>query len=128
MRRQGWIFLGIVLVADCAPFGAFAQKIDDGTRCADVIAIITIPQPDKQQVLAIEEYIKSLFNLMDTSNVGQGDPAVIAPMSEQGRNNAVDSAMAGCGEHPANTLRESTVQVYEHLKDVRRAMGVDPGK
>lgn len=108
------------------PIGAVAQAIDDGTTCAAVQAIIGIAQPDKVKVQAVNDYVLSTLSTLDGTYVARGDPGIIAPMSDEGRNNTIKMVILWCGEHPEDTLRQRTAQIYPGMKGRAEDMGIDP--
>jgi hypothetical protein len=128
MTKQVWLCLAFVLGTSMQPSGAIAQIASDATSCAGARAIMEAPQPTKEDLIAIGDFVKSVLYLMDNINTTKGDPAIIGPMSEEARNDVVDLVMERCAKQPVEMLRDTTVQVYADLKASRKATGTDPAK
>ena len=128
MKKPGWLFIGLVLAVSMPPSGAMAQTINDATSCAAARAMMEAAQPKKEDLVAIGDFVKSVLYLMDNINATKGDSAIIAPMSEDARNNVVDLVMTRCAEQPLQMLRDTTVQVYADMKASRKATKADPAK
>ena len=93
------------------------------TTCAAVQAIIGIAQPDKVKVQAVNDYVLSTLSTIDGTYVARGDPGIIAPMSDEGRNNTIKMVILWCGEHPEDTLRQRTAQIYPGMKGGQKTWG-----
>ena len=110
---QRWKVFRFALAASMLAAGAHAQDVDDKTTCAAVRAVLDAPEPDKMQIRAIGKYVDQALSVIDQSYAENGDPAIIARMSDEGRNGTIAMVTAWCGNHPEEPLSRAVADVSD---------------
>ncbi len=95
---------------------AIAEPIGNQTTCMTVSAIMGPPQLSKREVDAVAKYVEAALMMIDEAHVANGEPSILARISEHGRGNIVAAVADRCREHPEETLLASVMAVYDGLK------------
>jgi hypothetical protein len=103
--------------------GAFAQTIDDETKCAVVAKIMDGPSQDKQKVDEMIGYIISTMGTLDHAYGLKGRPEIIPQMTEDGRTGIALIVASRCRSQGGMTIEDMALQTYVAVRAMKSGLG-----
>jgi hypothetical protein len=123
MRLLGNLIICVAL--SFTGFGvAFAQAIDDETRCVVVAKIMDGPSQDKQKVDEMIGYIISTMRALDHAYGLKGRPEIIPQMTEDGRTGIALIVASRCRSQGGMTIEDVALQTYGAVRAMKSSLGL----
>lgn len=129
----GLVLLGLLLTLVAANQQGATERaavsqprtsVEDMT-CGEVRGILDAANSDKSRMRAIIDATDRIYAALDAERAGAGRSRIYARMSADGRLTTQAMATARCERHPAETLRQAAVAVYEGRESLGRSLGLD---
>lgn len=111
----------IVAAALLASPLAHAQEITDKTPCNMLLAAIDSEKSDRIRPFKI--YIFNTMEDLDSKHTQQGDPGIMAQLSDEGRVNMAVVTVFHCRSYPKMTVYNSAAFVYRGIRDLQLELG-----
>jgi hypothetical protein len=109
--------------------GAFAQIIDDDTKCKTIEKIIYTPSPDKERVKEVLEYIIQTMRALDRLHGLKGKTEIFPKMTEDSRSAMALVVADRCRSYSGLTVADTAIETYETFRAVKASLGLSkPGR
>lgn len=105
---------------------AFAQNIDDDTKCGTLVAFTQDSSSGETKAKEAARYIEETMRALDRLHAQQGKAEIIPRMTEEGRSSLVQAVVIRCHERHAITVADTAVETYEAVR--AGGGGVGPNK
>ena len=99
-------------------------QISGRTPCSYVVEVYD--REDRENAQKIGAIIDQIMALRDQAYVSQGQSSVLQPLSEEGRGTVGVMPVEFCRKHPASTLERQTIDAYDGVRGMNKAMGTIP--
>jgi hypothetical protein len=117
--------LAISALLTFAGSGAFAQTIDDDTKCGVLVAVTRDSSTGETAAKEAARYIEETMRAIDRLH-GQGGKAEILPqMTEESRSSLVQTVMMRCHDRQAVTVADTAIETYEAVRSAGAEFGLD---
>jgi hypothetical protein len=118
------ILMSIPLVASIAATGsaAIAAEVTDRTPCS--VAVKAFDDKDMEAVREVGLFIENTMQDLDFKHTDNGEPGIMAGMTDHSRSNAVGAAVGFCRQHPRATIYNEAASAYDGLRDIEMQFGV----
>ncbi len=112
------VLIGIIAYAVLAFFGthAFAQVIDDDTKCASIDNIVQTTSPDQQKVKEIVDYIVETMRALDRVHGRNGKLEIFPQLTEDGRSALALIVTDRCRTRGSLTVADTAIETYEAIR------------
>jgi hypothetical protein len=110
--------LFVCLILSFAGSRAFAEAIDDDTRCGSVEALFGA-SADRDKLRDVLDYVLQTMRSVDHAHGLKGSPEILPQMTEEGRSAVALIVVRRCRDRAGVTLADTTIETYEAI----RAMG-----
>jgi hypothetical protein len=117
MRREA-LFLGLFAVLGSV---ALAAEITERTPCS--VAIKAWNDKDIDAVRDVGLFIENTMQDLDFKHTDNGEPGIMAGMTDQGRASAVVAAVGFCRQHPKATIYNEAASAYQGLREIGMQFG-----
>jgi hypothetical protein len=107
-------------VSLCFAAHAMGAELTDQTRCVDAIKRFDPPQTGLGE---LADYIKNVMELLDRKHTEDGEPGIIAQLSDDGFWNLVGSTTVWCRDHPRQTVYNAAAFVYTGTRELELELG-----
>ncbi len=104
--------------------GAFAQTIDEDTKCGTVEKIMESPSLDKQRVREVVNYILQTMQAVDRVHALKGKNEILTQMTGEGRSSVALIVTDRCHSHRDLTLADTAVETYEAIRAMRASLAL----
>ena len=114
------ILLGIVAFPALVSVAA-AADVNDQTRCP--VATKAFDDKDMTAIREIGLYIANTMRDLDLNHTDNGEPGILAQMTDEARATAVVAAIEFCRQHPRATIYNEAGAAYDGLRDMELELG-----
>lgn len=90
------------------------------TRCVDAIKMF---DPPSTGLIEVVNYIKNVMETLDSKHTENGEPGIIAQLSDEGFKTLVATTTVWCRDHPRQTVYNSAAFVYTGAREMELEMG-----
>jgi hypothetical protein len=104
---------------------AFAQVIDEDTKCGTVEAIMSAPSPDNQKVREILDFTLQTIQALDRSHRLRRQIEILPQMTVDGRTSVALIVADRCRSRTGITLADTAVETYEAIRTMRTSLGLN---
>jgi len=105
--------------------GAFAQALDEDTKCGVIEKISNDPSANPQRVRDVAQYILQTMQAVDRAHGAEGKPAIFSQMTEEGQSLLAIVAMKRCRGRSEVAVADIAIETYEAIRTIRGALGYD---
>lgn len=98
-----------------------AADIDDHTPCSVAVTAFDGNHPD--DVSDVATYIVNTIQKLDEDHVDNGEPGILAQMSDQGEEALDSAAVVYCRQHPKSTIYNQAAEAYRGVRDMEMELG-----
>jgi hypothetical protein len=107
---------------------AHAAEITEKTRCSEFVAASDVNDraSNASNLAKLREYYLFMGNVMDgldIDHIQNGQPGIMASLSDDGRSNLVATAAVQCRNHQNMTIWNSAALVYRGVRDMEMQFG-----
>ncbi len=103
--------------------GAFAQAIDDDTKCEALEAFSEGPFPGDAMTNAAAGYIEETMRALDRLHGRNGRVEIFLRMTEEGRTSLVQTVISRCHRRQAITVADTAIETYQAARAVGPSFG-----
>ena len=100
---------------------AIAADITERTPCS--IAIKAWDNKDRDTVREVGLFVENTMQDLDSNHTDNGEPGIMADMTDHGRASAIAAAMGFCRQHPKATIYNEAASAYQGLREMERQLG-----
>ena len=111
----------IIVAAVLASLPAHAQEVTDTTSCTVLVAAVDSEARDRVRLFMV--YILNTMEKMDSKHTEQGEPGIMAQLSDNGRVNMAAATSVHCRDYPKMTIYNSAAFVYRGIRDMQLEFG-----
>ena len=111
----------LTVSAHAGPTPAFSQRIDDHTGCQ--VAIQAWNSSNVAVASAISEFIRNDFQIFDANHTNNGEPGILAGMTDRTMATMVAGVIGYCRLSPKATIYNESYQVYDGLRGIALQFG-----
>ncbi len=104
---------------------AFAQVIDDETKCATATKIIDDPSSDDRKVREVVGYITTTMRALDRAHGLKGRAEMFPQMTEEGQAGIALVAASRCRGQDRVTIEDVALQTYEAVRAMQGSLGLN---
>lgn len=101
---------------------ALAFDVDAHTSCSVVPA--ALQKQDQEAIEAIGNYVENTMDEMDLKHTENGDPGIMAQLSDDGLKHFIATSLAYCDAHPKSSIYNAAAFVYRGMRDLEMQFGV----
>jgi hypothetical protein len=117
LKRTALIFSVLFLLSNRAE----ALTLTDKTHCN--VAVQPFENNDTEGALEVMIFIKNTMEALDSIHTDNGEPGVIANLSDDGFSHIALAAVENCREKPKTTIHDSAAFVYMGLRELEFSVG-----
>ncbi len=99
----------LMFAAPCA----FAQGIDDDTKCEALEALSQAPSGGGGRLKEAAGYIQETMRALDRLHGHKGKAEILTQMTDDGRSSLVQTVVSHCHERQAVTIADTAIETYE---------------
>ena len=97
---------------------------DDKTACFVVKQAMDDKHRDQPTVSAALIYIENVFDRLDSGHTEEGEPGIMAKLSDEGLTKLAITAAVQCTHYPKKRVFDAAAGVYRGVRDFQKEMGV----
>ncbi len=101
---------------------AFAQIVDDDTKCAAIENIIQNPSPDKQKVKEVAEYIVETMRALDHVYGLRGKAEIFPQLTVDGQSALALLVTDRCRTRGSLTIADTAIETYEAIRAIKPSL------
>ena len=114
----------MLLAAVLAGFSASPVRAIELTDHSPCTAVATaFDSKNKEMIRQLSAYIQNTMNKMDARHTENGEPGIMAQLSDEGLVGLVAVVAAHCQTHPRETVYNATAFVYRGTRDLEMQFG-----
>jgi hypothetical protein len=104
--------------------GAFAQNIDDDTKCGTLVTFTQDSSSGETKAKEAARYIEETMRALDRLHAQRGKVEIIPHMTEEGRSSLVQAVVNRCHERQAITVADIAIETYEAVRAAGAGLGL----
>ncbi|MGO9486292.1 MAG: hypothetical protein ACLPX9_17235 [Rhodomicrobium sp.] len=96
--------------------GAFAQIVDDDTKCEVLESLGKAPSPGYRKIAEAASYIEETMRALDRLHGRKGKAEILPQMTQDGRSLLVQAVISRCHSRQAITIADTAIETYETVR------------
>jgi hypothetical protein len=104
--------------------GAFAQAMDDDTRCGTLVALTQDSSTGEAKAKEAARYIEETMRALDRLHGQRGKQEIFPQMTEESRSSLVQTVMMRCHDRQAVTVADTAIETYQAVRNAKAALGL----
>lgn len=112
----------LAVLAISVPGGVGAEPVTNQTRCP--VAVAAFDANNREKALEAVTFIKNAMEALDSMHTENGEPGIIAQLSDDGFTKLALLAVERCREYPKSTVYNSAAFVYQGTREAELSTGL----
>ncbi len=117
--------LAVSALLTFAGSGAFAQTIDDDTKCGALVALTQESSSGETKAKEAARYIEETMRALDRLHGQRGKAEILPRMPEEARSSLVQTVMIRCHDRQTITVADTAIETYEAMRAAGTGLGLD---
>ncbi len=117
--------LAVSALLTFAGSGAFAQAVDDDTKCETLVAITQASSPSGKKAKQATVYIEETMLALDRLHGQRGKAEIFPQMTEYDRSSLVQTVIMRCHSRKAITVADTAIETYEAVRAAGAGLGLN---
>jgi hypothetical protein len=105
--------------------GAYAQVLDDDTKCEALVALTQASSPSGSKAKEAAGYIEGTMRALDRLHGQRGRAEIFPQMTEDDRSALVQTVIMRCHERLAITVADTAIETYEAVRAEGAGLGLN---
>ena len=118
---MNWMSLAAALASALMSSSAWALDLSDQTPCSAVVS--ALDTSNKSDIHDFVVYVDNQMDALDTAHTSQGEPGIMAQLSDKGRTQLDIVVAKECRDHPLETVYNAAAKIYVGTRDLETMFG-----